>query len=145
MVRRENQYLITKIRAARTAGIKPTSLLLHRQPNTPWEPIDFALLEALQILDQEVCNGCGNPIWLCEYPERDVQMKAHRRVCRGQQAIRERQNALIKDSEKKKQDSKDRSEWGVQWYSKPELDPQSDFDELPTRRDAYAKIKELNG
>lgn len=72
-------------------------------------------------------------------------MKAHRRVCRGQLAIRERQNALIKDSEKKKQDSKDRSEWGLQWYATPELDPQTTFTELPSRREAYAKIKELNG
>ena len=40
-------------------------MLFHEQPTDPWNPFDFLLLEALQILEQETCSECGNPIWIC--------------------------------------------------------------------------------
>lgn len=40
-------------------------MLFHEQPTDPWTPFDFMLVEALQILEDETCNECGNPIWVC--------------------------------------------------------------------------------
>lgn len=40
-------------------------MLFHEQPSEPWVPFDFLLLEAYQILQEETCNECGNPIWIC--------------------------------------------------------------------------------
>ena len=40
-------------------------MLFHEQPTDPWVPFDFMLLEALQVLEQETCSECGNPIWVC--------------------------------------------------------------------------------
>jgi hypothetical protein len=40
-------------------------MLFHEQPTDPWNSFDFLLLEALQILEQETCSECGNPIWVC--------------------------------------------------------------------------------
>jgi hypothetical protein len=40
-------------------------MLFHEQPSDPWCDFDFMLLEALQILEQETCSECGNPIWVC--------------------------------------------------------------------------------
>lgn len=40
-------------------------MLFHEQPTEPWTPFDFKLLEAYQILQEETCQECGNPIWVC--------------------------------------------------------------------------------
>jgi len=40
-------------------------MLFHEQPSDPWTPFDFKLLEAYQILQDETCSQCGNPIWVC--------------------------------------------------------------------------------
>lgn len=145
LVKPENQHLIRKIRTARASTLKPTSFILRRQPTEPWEPLDFALLEALTIIESETCNSCGNFIWLCDWPDRDVQMKSGTRLCHGARAIRQRQNKGIKDKKQQKEDAKGQHEWGVSYYSYPELDPQSERTELPTRREYYAKKQELNG
>lgn len=40
-------------------------MLFHEQPTDPWTKFDFLLLEAYQILKDETCGHCGNPIWIC--------------------------------------------------------------------------------
>lgn len=40
-------------------------MLFHEQPTDPWTRFDFLLLEAYQILQDETCKECGNPIWIC--------------------------------------------------------------------------------
>jgi hypothetical protein len=40
-------------------------MLFHEQPTDPWNDFDFMLVEALQMLEDETCNECGNPIWVC--------------------------------------------------------------------------------
>lgn len=40
-------------------------MLFREQPSDPWVPFDFLLIEAYQILQDETCNECGNPIWIC--------------------------------------------------------------------------------
>jgi hypothetical protein len=40
-------------------------MLFHEQPTDPWTEFDFLLIEALQILEDETCGHCGNPIWIC--------------------------------------------------------------------------------
>jgi len=44
-------------------------MLFHEQPSDPWVPFDFKLLEAYQILQDETCNECGNPICICRNEE----------------------------------------------------------------------------
>jgi len=40
-------------------------MLFHEQPSEPWTPFDFMLIEAMQMLEDETCTECGNPIWIC--------------------------------------------------------------------------------
>jgi hypothetical protein len=40
-------------------------MLFHEQPTDPWINLDFMLIEAMQILEEETCAECGNPIWIC--------------------------------------------------------------------------------
>jgi hypothetical protein len=41
------------------------AMLFHEQPTDPWTEFDFMLVEALQILEDETCSECGNPVWVC--------------------------------------------------------------------------------
>jgi len=56
---------VTKVRAAIENKIKPTAILFQEQPSEPWTKFDFLLLEAYQMLQDETCAQCGNPIWIC--------------------------------------------------------------------------------
>lgn len=107
--------------------------------------MDFALLEALTIIESETCKSCGNFIWYCDWPDRDVQMKSGSRLCHGTKAIRTKQNKAIKDDKQRKEDAKNSHEWGLSYYSYPELDPQSGREKLPTRREYFAMKKDMNG
>jgi hypothetical protein len=40
-------------------------MLFQEQPSEPWNSFDFMLVEALEILENETCTECGNPIWVC--------------------------------------------------------------------------------
>lgn len=40
-------------------------MLFKEQPTDPWTDFDFILVEAMQILEDETCSQCGNPIWIC--------------------------------------------------------------------------------
>lgn len=120
-------------------------MIFHTQPTGKWEPIDFALLEALTILEQEICGGCGNYVWMCDWRDNDVQMKTKHRLCRGQKAIRERQNRAMRDKKQQEEDAKGRPDWGMTYYAYPELDRQSERTELPTRKEYFEKLKEYDG
>lgn len=40
-------------------------MLFREQPTEPWTELDFLLVEAMQILEEETCGECSNPIWIC--------------------------------------------------------------------------------
>ena len=44
-------------------------MLFHEQPGTKWDAFDFLLVEAMQMLEDETCTECGNPIWVCRNEE----------------------------------------------------------------------------
>lgn len=44
-------------------------MLFREQPTDKWTDFDFMLVEALQILEDETCNECGQPIWICRNEE----------------------------------------------------------------------------
>lgn len=138
----ENQHLITKIKTARSSGIRPLSIILYEQPNTKWKPIDFALLEALQVLEQETCGKCGHPIWICRTHDRDVMFQARSYVCQGERAIKEAEVQKLRGDEKK-QAMKDSKDWGKSYYSVPILAPQAERTELPTRKEYYESLKDM--
>lgn len=57
-------------------------MLFHEQPNDPWTSFDFLLLEAYQMLQDETCSQCGNPVWVCRNQEAaNVGFKIKKTVC----------------------------------------------------------------
>jgi hypothetical protein len=74
-------------------------MLFHEQPSDPWVPFDFLLLEAYQTLEDETCNECGNPVWVCRNEEAsNVGFKIKTGRCFGKAEL---DKWLEKDSKKK--------------------------------------------
>ena len=74
-------------------------MLFHEQPSDPWVPFDFLLLEAYQTLEDETCNECGNPVWVCRNEDAsNVGFKIKTGRCFGKAEL---DKWLEKDSKKK--------------------------------------------
>jgi hypothetical protein len=57
-------------------------MIFYEQPTEPWTQFDFMLIEAYQILQEETCGECGNPIWVCRNEEADwIGFKVQSTVC----------------------------------------------------------------
>lgn len=108
-------------------------MIFHEQPTEPWTRFDFNLLEAYQILQDETCNQCGNPIWLCRSTNNDIQFKMEKTVCHA--------TATEEKWVKRKKTSK--KDWepepGTTYYPVPYTISK---EPLPTRFDYYRELVE---
>jgi len=110
-------------------------MIFYEQPTDPWTPYDFKLLEAYQILQDETCNQCGNPIWICHSTDSNVTFKMQSSTCfavRAEQRWAEDKKRLSKGKKK---------EWepapGEDWFPVPET---VDGGPFPTRDDFYRSL-----
>jgi hypothetical protein len=103
-------------------------MLFHEQPTDPWIPFDFMLIEALQILEDETCNECGNPVWICRNENAtNVGFKIKSTVCFAKAELEKWQEA----QEKKNSSSRNYGELPyISAYT-------YDDGPLPTRRSYY--------
>ena len=69
------------IEASITAGIRPTSMILHTQPGKKWTDWDFLCIEAFQIAKNEQCPHCGMPVWVCRNEDGDFGFKVVTDTC----------------------------------------------------------------
>jgi hypothetical protein len=57
-------------------------MIFHEQPTDPWIDFDFMLIEAYQILQEETCGECGNPVWVCRNEDADwIGFKVKTSIC----------------------------------------------------------------
>lgn len=131
-----NRHLVTKIKAAIAAGIRPTAMIFYEQPTAPWRPFDFKLLEAYQRLQDETCPKCGHPVWLCRSQSNAVQFKIVEDVCQGERAMR------AAEHRGEKVDKKDKAKWGQFRYTVPYAPPGY---ELPSREEYYEDLAKTQG
>lgn len=47
-----------------SGGLRPTTLLLRKQPRSKWKPLDFVLFQAHAIWRAEQSQQTGHPLWL---------------------------------------------------------------------------------
>lgn len=112
-------------------------MIFHEQPTAPWEPFDFLLLEAYQMLQDEICPKCGHPVWLCRSDSTNVEFKVRDAVCYAERALRE-----TEDRQKDKGSRADKTErkgWGRFYYTSPFV-PDNVEGELPTRAEFYTAM-----
>jgi hypothetical protein len=117
-------------------------MLFYVQPNLPWEPLDFKLLEAFQILEDETCPKCGQPTWLCRNTDERVDFKYRDTICYATRAVEEaRASQSSSGKDKKKVSPEERKSWGRIEYSIPFV-PEHIEGELPTRREYFEMLNE---
>lgn len=134
----EHRYVIPKIKAAISAGIKPTSMIFHTQPTDAWERFDFLLLEAYQSLRDETCPKCGHPVWLCRSQSANVYFDVRDDFCQAERALKEAEAR----TNKTKLSPKERKDLGRFQYTVP-MAPEGT--ELPAREEYYADLAAANG
>lgn len=112
-------------------------MVLRVQPNRDWESLDFKLLEAYQIMQDEQCPQCGNPIWLCRSDSADIEWTVQGSRCYATKRIEEHRDEKKKKDNKAKSD--ERAEWGVQYFPNARVvKPRAEAGAvLPTRSDFY--------
>jgi len=112
-------------------------MLFHVQPDLPWEPFDFKLLEAYQILQDETCPKCGQPTWLCRNDDPRVQFKYRDVVCYATRAVEEKRANQGKG--KKSITKEERASWGRIEFAVPFV-PDNVGGELPTRAEYFERL-----
>jgi len=82
--------------------MRPTAMIFQTQPGERWETYDFKLLEAYQMLQDETCQHCGNPLWLCRSSDRNVRAVVKVARCHGKAELERREKARNPDSKSNK-------------------------------------------
>lgn len=116
------------------------AMIFHEQPTAAWKPFDFKLLEAYQILQDELCPKCGHPVWLCRSQSNTVEFRVRTDVCAGERALKEYEYGKMTQSERKSVTKKDRAEWGKFHYVYPVVPEVMKDAELPTRAEYYNEL-----
>lgn len=115
-------------------------MIFHEQPDEPWSKHDFLLLEAFQMLKNETCPKCGQPVWLCRSESNEFEWKIDSFVCQAERLLKTKEwKRTAKKGEKV--DPKERAEWGKEYYAYPEPLRDAGFTELPTRAAFYDSLR----
>jgi hypothetical protein len=75
-------------------------MILHKQPTKPWNEHDFLLLEAYQILEEERCQQCGLPRYICHNESADLRFRIEEDTCAAmveKESYEERKRSSNKD------------------------------------------------
>lgn len=112
-------------------------MVLGEQPDGPWTDSDRRLLRAYQIMQDESCGHCGQPIWLCR--NEDVLWEVRSDECGS--------TAAVENWQERKKDSKGKStiKPGVHPYAVPYVqvidgrDVKQEYDNLPSRESYFNK------
>lgn len=110
-------------------------MLFHEQPTDRWEPWDFKILEAYQILQDETCPKCGHPVWICRADNNKLEFRVQADKCLGEVAMKQAEDASKPTKDRAK--SADKKDWGVFRYSVPKMLFEAP---LPTRAEYYESL-----
>jgi len=111
-------------------------MLFREQPNRPWTDMDFKWLEAYQIMKDEICPQCGNPIWLCRSTDDRISWHEETSVCYATRAKEEKEYRRS-SGKKKKLSAEDRQKMGRISFMIPQLSEYHKGEKLPTREEYY--------
>lgn len=94
--------------------------------------MDFALLVALQIIEDMMCGQCGQPMWICRSDDNKIEFRIRSSKCRSTARVREKEASMMSKEERDKITQKEKSSWGLMHYAVPAIIPNSGREHLPT-------------
>jgi len=75
------------LRTAVIRGLRPTTLLMNRQPYSKWSGLDRLLLRAYQTFEDENSKESGLPLWLTRSNDPDIHFNIESREDRAAVAL----------------------------------------------------------
>ena len=72
-------------------GKRPTSFILRKNANGRWSEYDFLLAEAVELLESEYCQRCGQPRYLCHNESDEIRFRVRDGHCLATEQIEHRQ------------------------------------------------------
>lgn len=65
------RHIITQIKTAIRSNINPSAVMFNERPKAKpeWSVYDVKLLEAYEMLEEQTCQYCGQPRWICDARE----------------------------------------------------------------------------
>jgi hypothetical protein len=119
---------MTHLKSAIELGLRPSAhILALKKPASNWSEWDHKFAIAFSRLNAEMCDKCGNPIWLCRNPDSSIRFEVNKYICYADKELSKRR----KEREKRKKDLKDGE------YEYVSAVPDATADKLPTRDDYY--------
>ena len=115
-------------------------MVFRVQPNRNWEDLDFKLIEAYQVLTDETCPKCGQPVWLCRNTGEQIEWSTATTTCYATRALEQKQEAR-KSSKDKKATKEEKQSWGRIEYAFPRV-PSNREGNLPTREEYFKSLAE---
>lgn len=95
---------MSQIKSAVSLGLRPSAhILLTKNPHSNWSKWDHLLAVAFSQLNVEMCDKCGNPIWLCRTTDGRVRFEVETYVCYADKELQKRR----KKREDRKRELKD--------------------------------------
>lgn len=77
------------LRAAILRNLRPTTLLLGKQPHSKWNDLDRLLLHAFQIHEDEISSNTGLPVWVTRSLDPNVRIVVEEREDMADRALAE--------------------------------------------------------
>lgn len=113
---------------------RPTAAILAEgDPFNNWEKLDYILQDAYYTMEQERCDICKNPVWLCHSTDNRIEFEIVKRTCYAK--------AEIEDYEERhKNQSKESGEYILAKPVGLEID-KTNYEPLPPRHVAYEKMQ----
>lgn len=90
------------LRTAIIRNLRPTTLLLNKQPHSKWNALDRLLLRAYQIFEDENSNEHGLPMWLTRSIDPEIMFVVEEREDRAAAALQEWDEKQPTDPKKRK-------------------------------------------
>lgn len=122
-----------QIKSALALKLRPSAhILALKNPHSNWKRIDHVLAVAFAQLESEICDKCGNPIWVCRTDDERVGFKVETYRCWG--------DAELEKARKSREGKKGKSaslKPGEYEYVVPYT---YDKGPLPTREDFYSSM-----
>lgn len=75
------------IETAKSWGIRPSAVILGRDSRRSWDKWDILLANAHQILENERCNQCGLPRYICHTEDEGVHFDVEVDFCGAKQEL----------------------------------------------------------
>lgn len=119
-----------QIRSAIAQHLRPSAHILElKQPRGEWSKVDHALAITFQEINDETCDKCGHPLWICRSQDNMLDWSVESAVCYSSAAVEAHENPSRGKPPKKKP--------GEYFYAKAKM---MFGKPLPTREQYYIDL-----